>query len=87
MVLLGILVGIFEVIIGIIFLFANVFTGNNYLSICMGIGYILSGLLFIWLCVGAQTAFNDSKKYSELSSQIESLKEKIKNLEDKDYEK
>ena len=68
----GALICIAEIIIGVIVLLNNqgqpVFIGT-------GIGYILSGLLFIWLCGGASTAFINEKRVKQLKEEVEKLKE------------
>ena len=72
MVGIGILIGIAEIIFGIIVLFnAN----HQAIAIGTGIGYILSGVLFIWLCVGASTAFANVKEISNLRREVKKLQE------------
>lgn len=76
MFVLGILIGIFEIIIGVI----TLVTSNGIpLIIGTGIGYILSGFLFLWLCVGAHTAYNNSRTIDYLSKRIKALEDQ-KNL-------
>ena len=70
---LGVLIGVAEIVIGIIVLFNS---GAQPLFIGTGIGYILSGALFIWLCIAASTAFDNEKKINELKAQIKVLKDK-----------
>lgn len=67
---LGILIAIAEIIIGIIALISS--AGQSVL-IGAGIGYILSGFLFMWLCVGTSTAFSNSKRVDDLEKRLKRL--------------
>ncbi len=69
--LLGILTGFIEVVIGILVLCNS---RGEAVLVGVGIGYILSGLLFMWLCVGASTAFSDSKRISDLENENKDIK-------------
>ena len=79
MVLIGILTGLFEIVVGIVTL---VNSKGEWSFILTGVIYILSGLLFLWICVGAQTAFDNSKKIESMKSDLEKVTEKNKLLEE-----
>ncbi|MBR5997078.1 MAG: hypothetical protein IK028_03545 [Bacilli bacterium] len=79
MVIIGILTGLFEIVVGIV---AIVNSKGEWSLYVPGIIYILSGLLFLWICVGAQTAFEDSKKIEAMKSDLEKVTEKNKLLEE-----
>lgn len=68
--ILGTIIGIGEIILGIIILFN---TGGQAILIGAGIGYILSGILFIWLCAGASLAFENLDSISKLRKDIRKL--------------
>ena len=74
MLFLGILIGFGEIVLGIIILVSSHGEG---LIIGAGIGYILSGLLYIWLCSGATQAFTNEKRINELKWKVRELE--IKN--------
>ena len=72
MVVLGLLIGFAQIVLGILII---CFDFNQPLMVGMGIGYILSGFLFIWLCIGAFKAFDNAKKIGVLSAKYKKLKE------------
>ena len=80
MVVLGVLIGIAEVVLGIIVL-AN--SQHQAILIGTGIGYILSGVLFIWLCAGAQLAHENKAAIDTLKQENENLKKEVESLKDK----
>lgn len=70
MYILGIIIAIFEVIVGIVALFNS---QGQWLFIVVGISYILSGMLFGWLCSGAKQANENSDRIRGLENDIEHL--------------
>ena len=81
MAVLGILIGIGEIVLGIIILFNS---GGEAVLIGTGIGYILSGILFIWLCSGVSLAHQNKEDIESLQQKVEHLEEEIKMLRLKD---
>ena len=79
MIVIGILIGIAEIVLGII---ALVYSESQPAIIGAGIGYILSGILFIWLCAGAHTAFNASKNVNALEKKVQFMQKRNKCLEE-----
>ena len=69
---LGVLIGIFEIVAGTIVLIASA-TQGEWISIIIGVSYILSGVLFIWLCSGSYKAHVNEEKIKELNDKIRSL--------------
>ena len=70
MLVLGIICGLGEIVLGVLVLTTSQGQG---IFIGMGIAYILSGLLFIWLCAGASQAFSNSKKINDINWKMQEL--------------
>lgn len=70
MVFFGVIIGLLEIIIGVVSLITSL--GNGAL-IWTGIGCILSGILFIWLCLGSQRAFENSDEIARLNKKVRTL--------------
>lgn len=79
MFLFGVLIGLFEIVAGIITLIISM---GELTLVFSGIIYILSGLLFLWLCYGVQTAYDNQKKVSIMQADIERLTAQNKSLEE-----
>ena len=70
MVFFGVIIGLLEIIIGVVSLITSL--GNGAL-IWTGICCILSGILFIWLCLGSQRAFENSDEIARLNKKVRTL--------------
>ena len=77
MVVLGCLIGLAEIILGI---FALVLSDGQGIVIGAGIGYMLSGLLYIWLSIGSHLAYSNSKTIDILEAKYKKIKESDKIL-------
>ena len=79
MFLFGVLIGLFEIVVGVITL---VNSKGEMLLVVAGAVNILSGLLFLWFCYGAQTAFDHRKDIENIKSELEKANQKNKYLEE-----
>ncbi len=79
MFLFGILIGLIDIVVGIIAIFNS---KGEWSLVLPGIINILSGLLFLWLCYGVQTAFDHKKEIDAMKSDIENLTAQNKALEE-----
>ena len=70
MFVVGIVVGIAEIVLGIIICTSS---HGDGIVLTSGIGYILSGLLFIWLCAGASQAFANTGEIDRLKRDVKKL--------------
>lgn len=69
--LIGVLIGIADIVIGIVVLVKYY---ADMALLATGISCIISGLLFIWLCIGAITAFSNANEIEVLKKENERRK-------------
>lgn len=71
MFVLGMIIAIFEIVAGIITL---VISQGQWAVVVVGISYILSGLLFMWLVKGSRLARLNEERIDELEEQVQALR-------------